>query len=181
MEPANNYLDELVRKAFPEEDTRSDNAALWDSIDKTLKYKGFLRFSLSHFNIYYSVLIVVIISSASYLFINNNNSQNTPPLNNNSIKLVPTVKDSSQQELKNEATVSSIQQTGNAQNIQNQSSGKSDKNSLAVVNNKTDKPSSPTGDTGSRKTKKIKVVKKQLVITDTVHKKDTVYIKKHSP
>src|ERR1035438_2125113 len=115
MEPANNYLDELVRKAFPDEDTSSNDAALWDRIDKTMRYKGFLRFSLSHFNIYYSVLIILLISSAVYFILNNSNPQNFVCSKNNSAQIiVPTAKDSVQREAKNEnlteASVSSVQQ-----------------------------------------------------------------------
>jgi hypothetical protein len=180
METTNNYIDDLVRKSFPDKITSPDDAALWDRIDKTMKYKRFLRFSLSNFNIYYSVLIILLISSAAYFFINNN-SRNTAPINNNSILPVPIVKDIIQPEFKNDKTinpsVSSIR-LASGQNTQSKLPGKSDTNSLPVIKNKTEKPSYLTGEISSKKTKKVKVVKKQFVITDTIYKEDTVYIKK---
>ena len=191
MEPANNFIDDLVRKSFPDKVTSAEDTALWDSIDKTLRFKGFLRFSLSHFNIYYSVLIVLVISSASYLIINNASAKNTPPVNNNSFQTVPAVKDNIQMDSKdNKAIESSVAASQNVnlptadksggQNIQKQVSGTTDANP-ANVNNNSEKPLIPAEDNNSKKTKKVKVIKKQVVITDTVHKKDTVYIKKTSP
>jgi len=182
MEPSNNYIDDLVRKSFPDKVTNTDDAELWNRISRTMRFKRFLRFSLSSFNIYYSVLTIFLISSAAYFFINQN-SQNTAPANNNSILAVPSAKDCSQPELKSdkiiEPSVSAIPQA-NGQKIQAESSEKTDTNSSLILKNKTVKPSSPFADNGYIKPKKVKVVKKQLIITDTIHKKDTVYIKKAS-
>jgi hypothetical protein len=188
MEPANNYIDDLVRNAFPQEDTRSGDAALWDRIDKTLRFKGFLRFSLSHFNIYYSVFIIIAITSATYLVMNNNHSKYTPPVKNNNTQIVPAVMDSTPAEQKDnnaiESSVSSSQNanmpatgTSGGHNIQSQVSGTFDANSGPVATKNSEKPASAATDNMLKKQKKVKVIKTQVVVTDTVRKRDTVYKK----
>jgi hypothetical protein len=191
MEPANNYIDDLVRKSFPAEDTRSDDAALWDSIEETLKYKRFLRFSLRDFNIYYSVLIILLLSCAAYFIINKSNSSNTPSVNNSTKQIVSTVKYNSQKESKNDnsigsnasvAALAANQADGKTgeQNLKNNSTGNSNPTPSAEINNNTEKSSSQNVDNGSKRSKKVKVIKKQVIITDTVRKIDTVYIKNAS-
>jgi len=184
METKENYIDELVRNSLSRTGPSSDDAALWDRIDKTMKFKRFLRFSLNTFNIYYSVAILLIIFSAVYFFINNNSQNISPVNNNNSIQPAPSAKNDVQPELKNDKigdpSASSIQPVS-GQNIQDNSAKKSNTNSLTVIKKETENNISTTENTESKttkKAKKVKVVKKQVVITDTIRKKETVIIKK---
>jgi hypothetical protein len=174
METKDNPLDKLMRNTL-KEGSSGDDAALWNRIDKTLKYKGFLRFSFSSFNIYYSVALLLIIASAYFIW--NNNQENNTAINND-IK----------------TNISKPQQTINSENTSNTTSVipdqnqdpklyknivLSDPNSNETNDAKTVKNFPDNTDSNStQKVKKVKIIKKQVVITDTIRKKDTIYIKK---
>jgi hypothetical protein len=176
METKDNHLDELIRSTLKEE-SPGDNASLWNHIDKTLKYKGFLRFSFSSFNIYYSVVLLTTMVSSAY-FIWNNNSENDTTVNKNIEKNIS----NSQQNLDSEKTTynnTSILPDQNQEPKQYENIVLSEQNSNKINDVKTVKnfPDS-TDSITTQKVKKVKIIKKQVLITDTVRKRDTIYIKR---
>ncbi len=180
METNNNYIDELVRNSLPDNEPSSNDAALWDRIDSTLKYKRFLRFSLNNFNIYYSIVIFLIVVSFVGYFLINNNSKNTTTENNCSKQPINTVKNNASSLPQNDKTIKPSVTSDKmvcGQNVQDKHSKKTNTYSLPVIK-ETENKTVSTENKEPKNAKKIKIVKKRLVITDTIRKKDTVFIKK---
>ena len=181
MKPANNYIDELAKNAFPEKLASSDDAALWDSIDKTMKLKKFFIFSVKNFNIYYSVLLILIMVSASAYFISKNNLKNDTPAANSATNVIA-AKDNISTETENNKAVEIAANTAQADKVNKLQEINSVKNDvskpLPEIKNETENNLTSRKDSVPKKKKKVKVIKKQYVVVDTIHKKDTVYIKK---
>lgn len=183
MKTEENYLDKLVLNAFPDNIASERNVTLWNGIRKTLRFKKFFKLSLNTFNVYYSAIILTAVVSTSVYYIckdagnssptGNINCQQQPAAENN---VAPDQAQSANSERAGEAQISPVcGQNMNKAARENAVKEPSTVTKDAIDLNIVDKE--PLLDNAS-KAKKVKVVKKQLVITDTIRKKDTVIIRK---
>ena len=121
-----------------------------------------------------------MVSATAYICSNSNSKNDTSTCN--SVKPANTAKDSTSSEVKNDKPVeiaAATVQSSIENKKQNNTQVKNDlKNSEPIVKNITPNNAVTGKDSLSKKKKKVKVIKKQYVITDTIHKKDTVFIKK---
>ena len=178
METNNNYIDDIVRKTLSEDDSSFKDAALWDRIDNTLKYKRFLRFSLNHFNIYYSIAILLVTVSFIGYYVTYNNLENSTSIKSNPTQPVNNIKDNVNPLPQNDNTVEpSVKSVSSVENVKTEQLGKTNTSSLPVIK-ETENNTTTNVNNELKSTKKVKIIKKQLVITDTIRKKDTIYVKK---
>ena len=181
METTNNYIDELVKKAYPDKIPSADDAILWKRIDSTLKYKGFLKFSLKTFNVYYSASILVVAVFISSYFLTNNNTAETKINTKMQIQTAPNksnIIQKAQEAPKTNEKQSSTLQSESKQMKQIEPKQNNKQLTVAIVDKTICNDSTNNNNNASAKKKKVKFVKKTIFITDTIHKKDTVLIRK---
>lgn len=186
MKTEDNYIDKLVRDAIPDQTDPIDNAELWNSISRALRFRRFFKFSLNSFNIYYSALILGVVVTSAVYFTSKNDGPGMAGENKNCVKQEvvkadqTSASDSLNAENKGEAaSVPAENNSGN--NLSNNNTATSVQASTVAENGQSETKTAEAKEAeiaAAAKQKKVKVVKKKYVINDTVRHKDTVVMKK---
>lgn len=176
MDEKYKYIDKVVKGKLDGLQAKSTLLG-WAKLNKVMALKRFLKFSVTRFNIYYAAIVLTATTSGTYYAFSEvssgNNKCGIKYMKTEDIERVEYYRDSV--ELEKDCSVSPVEK--NADTIRGNQQKDSNNNILnqEVTNSKVN--DSIKNEEPKKKVVR-KVIKKHIVIKDTILQKDTVVVKK---
>lgn len=177
------YIDNLAEKSWDTPKGTPPQGA-WNAMNSRLFLQNFMQFSFFHFNIFYAAIIIFTIAgtTATVVLSNQREKPNTHQQPTDSLhqKTADTLFDNEDSEIEIHQETKTDTTNTETKNIKpeddNTSTNKIQTDNVIPEKNKPENKQASVNDTTKAKTKKKKVivVRKKIIVRDTVRKTDTI-------